>query len=170
MRGFYSPSEVVATVSFAGFGLFFLRKYFKRGTALAVLFASMGLLFMTPPPAAAIETRHGESVTIAKGEKIKGDIILTGQRIRVEGDVDGDLVVFSQDVEIQGHITGDVLGGVQSIRISGQVDGNIRVAANTLTVSGHVGHNLTGWAQHIALESNGRVDHSLWGFCPIIGG
>ncbi|HTQ97354.1 MAG TPA: hypothetical protein VMH89_11150 [Candidatus Acidoferrum sp.] len=167
-QSMFTLVEVVATVSFAGFGLFFLRKYFKRGTALAVLFASMGLLFMTPPPAAAIETRHGESVTIAKGEKIKGDIILTGQRIRVEGDVDGDLVVFSQDVEIQGHITGDVLGGVQSIRISGQVDGNIRVAANTLTVSGHVGHNLTGWAQHIALESNGRVDHSLWGFCQLL--
>ena len=136
--------EVVATVSFAGFGLFFLRKYFKRGTALAVLFASMGLLFMTPPPAAAIETRHGESVTIAKGEKIKGDIILTGQRIRVEGDVDGDLVVFSQDVEIQGHITGDVLGGVQSIRISGQVDGNIRVVVQHPDGQRPcVGHNLS---------------------------
>jgi cytoskeletal protein CcmA (bactofilin family) len=167
-QSMFTLVEVVATVSFAGFGLFFLRKYFKRGTALAVMFASMGLLFMTPPPAAAIENRHGESVTIAKSEKIKGDIILTGQRIRVEGDVDGDLVVFSQDVEIEGHITGDVLGGVQSIRISGQVDGNIRVAANTLTVSGHVGHNLTGWAQHIALESNGRVDHSLWGFCQLL--
>jgi cytoskeletal protein CcmA (bactofilin family) len=167
-QSMFTMVEFVAMVSFAGFGLFFLRKYLKRGTALAVMFASMGLLLMIPPRASATESRHGESVTIPKGEKIKGDIILSGQRVRVDGDVDGDLVVFSQDVDIQGHVTGDILGAGQSFRISGPVDGNIRVAANTLTLSSRVGHNFTGWAQHIALESSGRVDHSLWGFCQLL--
>jgi cytoskeletal protein CcmA (bactofilin family) len=167
-QSMFTLVELVAMVSFAGFGLFLVRKYIKRGTALAVMFASMGLLLMAPARAGATESRHGEAVTIGRGEKIKGDILLTGQRVRVDGDVDGDLIVFSQDVEIQGHVTGDVLGAGQTFRISGPVDGNIRVAANTLTVGGHVGHNLTGWAQHIALENSGRVERSLWAFCQLL--
>jgi len=167
-QSMFTLVEFVAMVSFTGFGVFFLRRYLKRGTALAVLFASMGVLLAAPAPASATETRHAESITIAKGEKIKGDIILTGQRIRVDGDVDGDLIVFSQDVEVQGHVTGDVLGAGQSFRITGPVDGNIRVAANTLTVSSHVGHNMTAWGQHVTLESSGRVEHSLWGFAQLL--
>jgi cytoskeletal protein CcmA (bactofilin family) len=167
-QSMFTLVEFVAMASFAGFGLFLLRKYLKRDAALAVLFSCMGLMLLAPPRASAIETRQGDTVTIAKGEKIKGDIILNGQRIRVDGDVDGDLIVFSQDADIQGHVTGDVLGAAQTMRISGPVDGNVRAAANTLTVSGHVGHNLTGWAQHIALESTGRVEHSLWAFCQLV--
>jgi cytoskeletal protein CcmA (bactofilin family) len=167
-QSMFTLVEFVAMISFAGFGLFLLRKYLKRDAALAVMFSGMGLLLLSAPGASAIETRQGDTVTIAKGEKIKGDIILNGQRIRVDGDVDGDLIVFSQDADIQGHVSGDVLGAAQTMRISGPVDGNVRAAANTLTVSGHVGHNLTGWAQHIALESTGRVEHSLWAFCQLV--
>lgn len=167
-QSMFTLVEFVAMFSFAGFGLFFLRKYLKRGTSLAVLFASIGLLLAVPLPSSATETRSGETVTISKTEKIKGDIILTGQRVRVDGDVDGDLVVFSQDVEIQGHITGDVLGAGQAFRISGPVDGNVRVAANTLTVSGTIGHNFTAWGQHVTLETSGKVARSLWGFCQLL--
>jgi cytoskeletal protein CcmA (bactofilin family) len=167
-QSMFTLVEFVAMTSFAGFGLFLLRKYLKRDAALAVMFSSMGLLLLSAPRSSAVETRQGDTVTIAKGEKIKGDIILNGQRIRVDGDVDGDLIVFSQDADIQGHVSGDVLGAAQTMRISGPVDGNVRAAANTLTVSGHVGHNLTGWAQHIALESTGRVEHSLWAFCQLV--
>jgi cytoskeletal protein CcmA (bactofilin family) len=167
-QSMFTLVEFVAMFSFAGFGLFFLRKYLKRGTSLAVLFASMSLFLAVPTPSSATETRNGETVTISKTEKIKGDIILTGQRVRVDGDVDGDLVVFSQDVEIQGHVTGDVLGAGQSFRISGPVDGNVRVAANTLTVSGTIGHNFTAWGQHVTLETSGKVERSLWGFCQLL--
>lgn len=167
-QSMFTLIEFVALASFAGFAFFLGRKYLKRGTALAVMFASMGLLLMTPGRAAAIESRHGEAVTVAKDEKIKGDLLLNGQRVRMEGDVDGDLIVFSQDVEIQGHVTGDVLGAGQTFRISGIVDGNVRVAANTLTVSGTVGHNLSGWAQHLALEGSGKVQKSVWAFCQLL--
>jgi cytoskeletal protein CcmA (bactofilin family) len=167
-QSMFTLVEFVALASFASFAFFLVRKYLKRGTALAVMFASMTLLLLTPSPASAIETRQGDTVILAKGETIKGDLYMTGQRVRVEGDVDGDLIVFSQDVDIQGHVSGDVLGAGQSFRITGPVDGNVRVAANTLTLSSKVGHNLTGWAQHIALESSGRVERSLYAFCQLL--
>ena len=66
------------------------------------MFATMGLLIMTPPAATATEVRRGDVITIAKGENIKGDIVLNAQRVRVEGDVDGDLVVFSRTSRFKG--------------------------------------------------------------------
>jgi cytoskeletal protein CcmA (bactofilin family) len=167
-QSMFTLVEFFAMASFAAFGLFLVRKYLKRGTALAVMFATMGLLIMTPPAATATEVRRGDVITIAKGENIKGDIVLNAQRVRVEGDVDGDLVVFSQDVEVQGHVTGDVLGGAETFRITGPVDGNIRVASNTLTISGPVGHNVTSWAQHITVEGSGKVARSLYAFCQLL--
>ena len=167
-QSMYTLVEFAALASFAGFVLFFVRKYVKRGTSLALLFAGLAILFLAPPPSEAIETRHGEAITIAKGETIKGDLLLNAERVRVEGDVDGDLIVFSQDVEIQGHVAGDVLGGGQVFRLTGTVDGNVRVAANTLTITGKVGRNVTAWAQHIALENTASVGHTLYGFCQLL--
>ena len=46
-QSMFTLVEFVALVSFAGFVLFLGRKYLKRGTVLAVLFASMGLLLMS---------------------------------------------------------------------------------------------------------------------------
>lgn len=167
-QSMFTLLEVFVLAMVAGFGIFAVRKFVRRGSAMAVMFASMGLLAMLPNAAGAVESRTGDSVTVGKDEKIKGDIYLYGERIRVEGDVDGDVIAFSQDIQITGHVTGDVLAGGQSVRISGPVDGNIRVFANTLTVSNKVGRNLMGWTQHFTLESSGIVGRSVTAFCQLL--
>jgi cytoskeletal protein CcmA (bactofilin family) len=167
-QSMFTLLEVFVLAVIAGFGIFAVRKFVRRGSAMAVMLASLGLLAVLPAPAAATEMRNGDSVTVAKDEKIKGDIYLFGERIRVEGDVDGDVIAFSQDIQISGHVTGDVLAGGQAVRITGPVDGNIRVFANTLTVSGKVGRNLMGWAQHFTLEASGIAGRSLTAFCQFL--
>jgi cytoskeletal protein CcmA (bactofilin family) len=164
-QSMFTLFEVFALMATGGAGMFALRKYLRRGSAMAVVMASLGLLAaVSPAPASAIEVRKGDTVTVGKDEKIKGDILLTGERVRVEGDIDGDLIIFSHDVDISGHISGDVLGGGQNVRISGPVDGNVRVAANTLTLMGTVGRNLMVWAQHVTLENGGSVGRSVMSF------
>jgi cytoskeletal protein CcmA (bactofilin family) len=167
-QSMFTLLEVFVLAVITGFGIFAARKFVRRGSALAVMFASLGLLAALPAPAAATEMRKGDSVTVGKDEKIKGDIYIFGERIRVDGDVDGDVIAFSQDIQINGHVTGDVLAGGQEVRISGPVDGNIRVFANTLTVSGKVGRNLMGWSQHYTLERSGIVGRSLTAFCQLL--
>lgn len=160
--------EVFAFMATAGFAVFAFRRYLKRGSAVVVMFASLGLLFVAATPASATDYRTGDSITIGRDEKIKGDLIITGQRVRVEGDVDGDLIVFSEDAEIQGHVTGDVLGGMQSLRIDGPVDGNVRVAANNVTLNNKVGRNVMVWAQHFSVAPSGQVGRSATVFCQIL--
>src|SRR5262249_22180366 len=126
--------EVLAVMVMAGFGLFAFRRYLRRGSAMAVVFSSLGLLLATGTPATATEFRKGDTITIKKDEVIKGDLFVTGEHVRIEGQVDGDVYAFAQQLDVTGHINGDLIGFVQSERISGAIDGNIRTMTNNLTI------------------------------------
>jgi len=153
--------EFVALASVAGFGLFAIRKYLRRGAALAVVFASLGLVAAFASPASATEFRKSDTVQIGKEESIKGDLFAMGHRIRIEGNVDGDFYGFGEQVEVSGRVSGDVICFCQSLRISGQVDGNVRNGSNNLTITGTVDRNVTSAAETITLDSSGKIGHSL---------
>jgi cytoskeletal protein CcmA (bactofilin family) len=166
-QSMFTLVEVVAMISFAAFGLFFLRKYFKRGTALAVMFASMGLLAMTPRPVAAqevkfdVDTQSQKSLEIKKDEVVKKDLFFFGSQLRIDGTVDGDVYAFAQQVDISGHVTGDVINCSRSSHITGQVDGNVRSLNNNLTVSGTVEKNVTAMNEDTRIDSTAKIGHSL---------
>lgn len=162
--------EFVALAAVAAFGLFAFRKYLRRGSAMAVLFASFGLLaaFISPVPAAAAEFRKGDNVEIKKDETIKSDAYLTGNHLRVEGTVDGDFYGFGQQVDVPGHVTGDIICFCRSLRISGQVDGNLRSFSNNVTINGTIGRNVTTFNESFNLDANGSVGHSLTAFVQIL--
>lgn len=153
--------EALAVMIMIGFGLFAFRRYLRRGSAMAVLFASLGALLVMTAPASASEFRKGDNITIAKGEVIKGDIFVTGEHVRIEGEVDGDAYVFAQQLDMSGHISGDLIGFVQSERVSGTIDGNIRTMANNLTITGSVDRSVLTWNQTFELDSNGKIGRSL---------
>lgn len=163
-QSMFSLVEFVALASLAGFGLFAFRKYLRRGTALAVVFASVGLMLMASTSASASETRKAESVQVKKDEVIKSDLFAMGNHIKMEGTVDGDLYAFGEQVEIPGHVTGDVICFCQSLRLSGQVDGNIRGASNNITITGNVTRSVTYFSELFTLDSNGSIGHSLTTF------
>jgi cytoskeletal protein CcmA (bactofilin family) len=163
-QSMFTLVEFVALASAAGFALFAVRRYLKRGTALAVLFASLGVLACFAAPSSATEFRKAESVQIRKDESIKGDLFVTSQNVRVEGTVDGDVYVAGKQVEVSGHVTGDVLCACQSLRISGQVDGNVRNASNNLTITGSVGRNVSSFTETLTIDSTGKIGRSLTTF------
>jgi cytoskeletal protein CcmA (bactofilin family) len=161
--------EVLAMVTLAGLGAMFLRRRIRRGSALALVFAGFCTMLAMPAPASATEFRKGDSVTVAKEETIKGDMYITGARVRINGTVDGDVIVFCQSLDISGHVTGDVLTFSQSVRITGQVDGNVRGANNNLTITGTVGKNVMVFEETLTLDANGKVGGSLTSFAENVG-
>lgn len=163
-QSMFTLVEIVAMASFAGFGLFLVRKYLKRGSALAVVFASLGLLMATANPATASEFRKGNSVQIHKDEVINSDVFAMGEQIKMNGTVDGDFFGFGQDVEVSGHVTGDVICFCRSLRVDGQVDGNVRDFSNNVTILSTVGRNVSTFADSATIESAGKVGHSLMAF------
>ncbi|MGB2675765.1 MAG: hypothetical protein WAN12_01605 [Candidatus Acidiferrum sp.] len=160
-QSMFTLFEVLALAVLAGSAAFAFRKYIRRGSALAMVFASLGLLLATTPAVSATEFRKGDTVSVAKGENIVGDIFLTGHRVRVDGTVDGDVFAFGEQLDIAGHVTGDVFCFAQSTRISGQVDGNIRAFTNNITITGDIGRNVLSMNEVLNLDANGKIGRSL---------
>jgi cytoskeletal protein CcmA (bactofilin family) len=156
--------EVLAMVTLAGFSAVFFRKRIRRGSALAMVFAGFCAVLALPATAGATEIRKGDTIEVPKGETVKGDLIATGDRVRINGTVDGDLIVFCKSLDVRGHVTGDIIGFSQSARITGQVDGNIRGANNNLTITGTVGKNVLVFEEMLTIESDAKIGGSMTSF------
>jgi len=153
--------QVLAVMVMAGAGLFAFRRYLRRGSAMAVVLSGLGVLLAVASPATATEFRKSDSVTIQKDEVIKGDLFVTGNHVRIEGEVDGDVYAFAEQLEVSGRINGDLLGAIQTERISGVVEGNVRTAAHDVTITGTVERSVLAWNDSFTLDSGGKIGRSL---------
>jgi cytoskeletal protein CcmA (bactofilin family) len=161
--------EVLAMLTLAGLGAVFFRRRIRRGSALALVFAGFcTLLAVVPAPAAAAERRTGQSPTVSKEETIKGNIFMSGERVKVEGTVDGDVFAAGKDIDIDGHVTGDVISAGRYLRIRGTVDGNIRSAGNTAVISGTVGKNILWAGDAVTVDSTGKVGGGIMMFGGVL--
>jgi cytoskeletal protein CcmA (bactofilin family) len=156
--------EVLAMLTLAGLGAMFFRRRIRRGSALALVFAGFCTVLALPTGASATEPtehRRGQNPTVSKEETIKGDIYLTGERVRVEGTVDGDVFAAGKDIDIDGHVTGDVISAGRYLRIRGTVDGNVRSCGNTAVISGNLGKNIMWFGDAVTVDSTGKVGGSI---------
>ena len=147
------------TIGVAAFGL--LRHTWRRWTTIAVVLGAVGVALALPPGASAAEIRKASNYVLAKEETIKNDLIVTGQTVRIDGNVEGDLISFTQKLTVNGHVTGDVIAFAQVIHIEGPVDGNVRAFSNLLLVSSTVGRNLTGFVGTAEFASRSKVDGGM---------
>jgi len=148
--------------------LFFLRRFWRAGTAVGIVLASFFVialavpLLVTTPVAEASEMVHGHpSYTLPAGQTVNTDLFVAGDFIRIEGTVNGDVIAWSEEIQIDGHVTGDVISMGREVRINGQVDGNIRSYAQTLSVSGSVGKNVLAACQDFEMGANGKIGGSV---------
>jgi cytoskeletal protein CcmA (bactofilin family) len=149
--------EVLAMLTLAGLAAMFFRRRFRRGSALALVLAGFCTVLTMPAPAVAGEKRTGQNPTVAKEENIKGDVYMSGERVRVEGTVDGDVYAAGKDIDIDGHVTGDVISAGRYLRIRGTVDGNVRSCGNTAIISGNLGKNIMWFGDAVTVDSTGKV-------------
>ena len=149
--------EVLAMVTLAGLGAIFFRRRIRRGSALALVFAGLCTVLALPTGTSATEFRTGQSPTVSKDEIIKGDIYLSGERVRIEGTVEGDVFAAGKDIDIDGHVKGDVISAGRYLQLRGTVDGNIRSAGNTAVISGKLGKNMTWFGDAVTVDSTGKV-------------
>src|SRR5215831_15331165 len=70
--------EILALATLGGLAVMFLRRRIRRGSALALLFASLCAAMMLPAPASATEMRKGDRVSVARDEVIHSDMYVAG--------------------------------------------------------------------------------------------
>ncbi len=167
-QSMFTLFQALALAVLLGLVVFAFRKYLKRGSALALMVASLGLVGAFTPPASAAEFRKGETVEVRKDETIKGDLFISGQALRIEGTVDGDVYAFGHQVDVSGHITGDLICFAQSARVSGQIDGNVRSFTNNITLSGAVERSVTAFNELFNLDRNAKVGHNVTMFTQTV--
>jgi Cation transport ATPase len=86
---------------------------------------------------------HGEE-TIEKGQVVATDLLFSGDRLEVNGEIKGDLIVWSGQVVVNGKIDGSILGVAwDKLVINGEVLNNIRVCANEIRINGKVNGVIT---------------------------
>jgi cytoskeletal protein CcmA (bactofilin family) len=149
--------EVLAMLTLVGLGALIFRRRIRRGSALAVVFAGFCTLLALPAPAGATETRTGPNPTVHSEETIKGNVFMSGERVRVEGTVEGDVFAAGKDIDIDGHVKGDVITAGRYLRIRGTVDGNIRSVGNTAIISGTLGKNILWFGDAVTVDTTGKV-------------
>jgi len=142
--------------------MWLLRRHLRRSTALAVVMGALALMVALAPSAGAAEQRRGDpNYTLAAGEVIHTDLIVSADSTRIDGDVEGDLITFSRSVTVNGHIKGDIIAFSQELRVNGPVDGNVRAFVQNLQLYGTVAHNVLAWAGDVNLDQDGKVNGTL---------
>lgn len=131
----------------------------------ALLLAVLTLPFAGPARAAEIITSDTEAVWPA-GQTLEDDLVIAGQRVRVEGTVHGDVFAFGQTVEVSGVIEGNLFVGAQYFTNSGSVDGSVYAFAYTLTAESAtlVADNFYGFGFSVQTDEGSQVDRSLYAF------
>src|SRR5580693_7865429 len=157
--------EVLAMLTLAGLGAIFFRRRIRRGSALALVFASLCALLVLPAPAAATEFRHDKQVSVGRDEVIHSDLYAAGGRIRIDGTIEGDLIVAGGDIEVSGHVLGDLLSSSGSVRVTGRVDGNVRGYAGNISLKGSVGRNVMLFGGDVIIDRDAKITGSVTSFC-----
>lgn len=154
--------EFLPLATLGAIGIWALRKQWRHFTPIAFVIGALIFALALPPSAVAAEIHHGDpSYTLPAGQEVKTDLIVAGERTRIDGDVDGDLIVFSPSVTVNGHIKGDILGFGQEIQVNGPVDGNVRVWCQSLTINSAVAKNVMTWSGRTELAEKATVGGTL---------
>jgi cytoskeletal protein CcmA (bactofilin family) len=153
--------EILAVATLGGLGVMLLTRRIRRGSALALVFASLCAALLAPAPASATEFRKGDRITIGKDEVVHSDLYVAGGQIRIGGTIEGDLVVAGGDVEVSGHVLGDLLSASGQVRMTGQVDGSIRGYAGNITLKGKVGRNVMSFGGDVNIDHDALITGSV---------
>lgn len=127
-----------------------------RGVLL-LLTLMVGIAGPTARPAAAIEFRSGQQVSVDENETLDETLFATGEVVRVDGVVNGDLVAFAQRVIVNGSVTGSVLGGAQYVDIRGEVQGSAAGFGQEVRIGAAVSGSLYACGQTVSLLEGGAV-------------
>jgi cytoskeletal protein CcmA (bactofilin family) len=139
----------------------------RRRLAAVPLLAAVALLAISATVAFAQDEalggklRTGDSVTVASGETVEGDLYAASDTIVIDGTVEGDLVAVGGDIHVNGTVGGDVIAAGGNVTVAGNVGGDARIAGGQLTVSGEVGEDLLVAGGQAIITASGSVGEDV---------
>ena len=130
-------------------------------TGLVVCLLAVLLIIFTAVPALAFDARSGDTVTVASGEVVDGDLYVAGGNIIIDGAVNGDIFGVGQSLTINGSVDGGVSFVGQRMTVNGDIAHGARLAGQTISVSGNIGRDLVAAGVDVIVTSTARIGSDL---------
>ncbi len=121
------------------------------------------LATLTATPAVALEHRIGNTVVVAAGEVIDGDLYVLATTIVIDGTVTGDVMAHGLLITLNGTVGGDLTACGESVIVNGTVGDDLRTAGWMLTLGAqaHIADSvLVGGFSSVA-EPGSRIEGDL---------
>jgi len=112
-------------------------------------------------PVFAFDGRSGNSVTVASGETVNGDLYLAGGDLVVNGIVNGDVFGAGRSITIGGTVNGGITCAAQTIAVNGKIYSGARLAAQTITVGGAIGRDLVVFGSDVSIDRGAQIGGDL---------
>lgn len=125
------------------------------------LFLIFCLLLSGKTMAAPAEYRGKESVQVARGDTVSGDLLVGSRYLDVYGVVTGDLFGAGERALIEGSIGDDCMVAGREIIIRGTVKGMVFGFAETVIIDGEVGDDVIAFAGNVRVTERGRIRGNL---------
>lgn len=129
----------------------------RRSLCLAAALMLSGLA--AAPDTHAFEIRRDDNrVTVAASETIDDTLIVSADRILIEGAVTGDLIAVGEEITVRGPVGGTLMAFGETVIIESEVRGNLVTAGETVDLNGaRLGGNLYGAGEKLTVRDNARV-------------
>ena len=120
------------------------------------------LLLLAPSPGHAHFGLHRhDDFTLASGEVHDGTLLVSGDRLDVDGVVEGDLIAMGERLSVRGEVRGNLFALARSAEISGAVGGTVWCVCRDARVGGSVESDLYALAHDLEVPASARIGRSV---------
>ncbi len=135
-----------------------LKHIFK---GIVVLLTVVLVTIFVATPVLAADFRSGDTVTVASGEVVDGDLYVAGSDIIIDGTVNGDIFGVGRSLTINGIVNGGVSFAGQILTVNGEIAHGARLAGQTINVSGNIGRDLMVAGADATVTSTAKIGSDL---------
>ncbi|MFC1972645.1 hypothetical protein ACFLVE_04505 [Chloroflexota bacterium] len=126
----------------------------------AILIVMFGTVFAAVPVLAA-DLRSGDTITVAIGEVVDGDLYVAGSDIIIDGTVNGDIFGVGRSLTINGIVNGGVSFAGQTLTVNGEITGGARLAGTDINVNGNIDGDLLAGGTNVNVTSKAQIGGDL---------
>ncbi len=127
---------------------------------IACMLAILVTVFAAVPVMAA-DVRSGDTVTVASGEVVDGDLYAAASDITINGTVNGDVWAVGRTITINGTVNGAITVAGQTVMINGPVARSARLAGQALIVNNNIKTDLVAAGATIDIGNKARIGSDL---------
>src|SRR5699024_2652288 len=133
--------------------------YYSKQVVISLIFLFITLSIITLNTVYA-QNISGNNIIVESGETLETTSFLSGNNIRVDGDIKGITFEAGGNVEINGNIDGDLFIADQTILFNGTVNASVFTASLHGSINGNVNNNI--YSAGATLKTQAKTDGNMF--------